>query len=397
MCNLICRCSLFSVLDHCGVDLPSSWDLMIFDNFSISNLKALPGTLRLQKKRDIKLFQLHEIVNEVRLFLKPLETVMPFLKFFHLNRSYLFDQFIRREMCNIGVNSVIDPKEQISRLVIVLEKAKTFLEKVMEGTIVYGDIYEYTATDLAQIEVEEEFRLFYMCPELKHYSEKGLEEMKSMLKLLKSIHYINKLILVCNQYELTGCLNDPELHKLTEVSKSLQLEENQRKLTPADAHITWKTVCDILGLNSQTNVDVLTVFETVSDSVEFFQFLGEMKFRDKEGETLFRQQHELVTAKLDQDAFTDSVLDHLYGAFFFIAPFMDQTQRLQDLMKKLDLKTQKFSSGQQQLETVKCHMHLITLWFSRVQVSICMYYIMLQYVSSKNERNKCTIYAARLG
>lgn len=358
------------------MDLPSTLESLIVDNFAITILNSQP---EMHKKRDIKLSELCKIVYKVRQFLNPLELVLQFLIFFHLNRSSLFEQFLRREMQIIGVNSVVNPEERISRLVVALEKTKTFLEKVMEGTIVYGDIYEYTETDLAQIEVEEEFHLFYKCRELKHCSEQGLEQMKNMLKLLKSLNYINKLMKVCEQYELCGCLNDPELHELTEILRTLESEEERRKLTPADAHKTWKVVCNILGLNSETSVDVLIVFETISDSVEFFQFLVEMKFRGKEGEVLFRQQYDLVTAKLDQDAFTDSVLDHLYGAFFFIVPFMDQTQTLQDLMKKLDLKKQKYSRVQQQLETVKCHMHHIRLWFSRVQVSSsCSIFVLIR-------------------
>lgn len=356
--------------------MPITLESLIFENFEITNL---PEMICLHKKKDIKLSKLHEIVYEVNQFLKPMKPVLKFLIFFHLNRSSLFDKFLTKEMHTIGVNNVINPEEQIPRLVIALEKTRTHLKKVMEGTIVYGDIYEYTETDLAQIDVEEEFHLFYKCHELKHCSKKGLEQMKSMLKLLKSVNYIDKLMKVCEQYELCGCLNDPEVHKLTQIVKSLESEDKRKKLTPTDAHKTWKLVCDILDLNSETSVDVLNVFETVSDSVEFFHFLVEMKFRGKEGESLFRQQYELVTQKLDQDAFTDSVLNHLYGAFFFIVPFMDQTQNLQDLMKKLDLKEKKYSRVQEQLDTVKCHLHLIRLWFSRVHVSLYMSVFVYEY------------------
>lgn len=380
------------------MDLPNTWDSLVSQHFLFPDslrghktVEYLPfsttkrlfnppsETIHLHMKKDLKLTELHQVVFEINEFVKPLEPVMPLLIFFCLNRSSLFDQFLKKEMsCVREKMEMKGPDQQISQLCIVLDKGRFFLKNIMEGTIKYGDMYEYTATDLVQIRVEEEFNLFCTCPELKDFSTEGLEAMKSMLKLLKSLYYINKLNQVCKQYKLAGCLSDPELHKLTEIARSLESAENKMQLTPSRAHNIWKSVCHILCLNEELDLDVLTIFETVSDSVDFFHFLVEMNFSEKGGESLFRQQHEFVTAELEHDVFTDTVLNHLFGAFFFIVPFMDQKQNLRALMNKIV--DRQLRDGQQQLLTVKSHMQLIRLWFSRVQVRKRMLLLSIEVV-----------------
>ena len=331
----------------------------------MSSFKPPVQEIVMRMKKDLKLNTLGQVVYELGGIISELQPNLPLLVFFHLNKSIIFDGFLKRKL--LGLNGVKDPHQQIAHLGLYLAEANTFLEQFMKGGITYGEIDKCTGVNIDEMNVDEEFKLFSMCPKQYISTEGGSEAMQSMLKLLKSVHLLNKLIKICNQFELRGCLNDSGLQQVDGISKSLETKESRMLLTPANAHTKWKTVCDLLCLEPNSEISVLFVFETVSDSVDFFHFLDEMGFTGKDGETLFRQQHELVTAKLEQDIFTDSVLNSLFGAFFFVLPFRNHTQSLQSLMK--DLCQRQVSNGQQQLETVNSHMHLIRLWFSRVQVS----------------------------
>ena len=385
--HLPCRCSLFSLLNGCGVDLPNTWGSLVSKVFLFpdslaghesptftpmsdtrGNIKLPIGNNHLHMKEDVHLAVLSQMVFEIKHFIKPLEPVMSMLIFFKCNKSVLFDHFLERELTNTvhEEKEKRDSDEQVVQLSCALHKTECFLRSVMEGTVTYGNICGNIIIDLGQIKVEEEFRLFSSCSQLSGYRREGLEAMKSMLKLLKSIHIIRKIAQVCEQYELDGCIKDPKLKYLTELANSLESEDSKMKLTPAKAQHTWEEVYPILCLDKNSDLDSLSIFKTVSNSVDFYHFIVEMNFRGKNGENLFRQQHELVTAELEHDAFTDSILNNLFGAFFFLAPFMDRAQNLNGLMKQIV--NQEMANGQEQLEMVKCNMQLIRLWFSRVQV-----------------------------
>ena len=333
-----------------------------------SSFKPPVESIIMRMKKDLELVCLAQIVHDLKCIISKLSPNMNLIVYFHLNSSKLFDEFLQQKMLVVSDEDEEDPDHQIIQLGSSLKEAILFLKQLMEGAITFGEIDKFTAVDINEINVDEEFKVFSTCPIGQCISSQdGSDAMKSMLKLLKSVYFISKLIDVCDQFKLNACLEDPGLHDIKSILKSLESKESKMQLTPTVAHEKWGKVCELLYLKPNFDFSVLFVFETVSDSVDFFHFLDEMGFTDKEGEILFRQQHELVTAKLEQDPFTDSILNHLFGAFFFVLPFMDHAQNLQSLMKELC--EREVNNGQQQLETVKSNMHLIRYWFSRVQVS----------------------------
>ena len=87
----------------------------------------------------------------------------------------------------------------------------------------------------------------------------------------------------------------------------------------------------------------------------------------EEGQAMFQQQYQLITAQLQHEEYNETVLNHLYAAFKIIEPFMDTHQNFQQLMSKvtrLDV-----TNGVKQLQTVNSNITLIQLWFSRAEVS----------------------------
>ena len=188
-----------------------------------------------------------------------------------------------------------------------------------------------------------------------------------MLKLFQYIHHIRIIQSVCEQYQLQGCLKDPKLAKLLCQVEKLDLEENRAKLTPLNASEMMEEVEKILYPESKASPHCLELFTSVRDSAGFYQFVREKRFVGKEGQAMFWQQYQLITAQLQHDEYDETVLNHLYAAFKLIQPFMDTNQNFQELM--LQVLSLDITKGLKQLQTVNTNITTIKMWFSRAEVS----------------------------
>ena len=190
-------------------------------------------------------------------------------------------------------------------------------------------------------------------------------KLELMQELFWCVHYIQSIYNVCEQYQLQGCLEDFQLLELWQLVKDLNLEGNHGKVTPLEASKMMERVKKNLCLGSEAYRELFTA---VGDSDAFYEFVHEKQFMGEKGQAVFRQQYQLITAQLQHEEYNEIVLNHLYGAFKIIEPFMDTHQSFQQLMShvtSLDV-----TNGVKQLQTVNSNITLIQLWFSRAEVGM---------------------------
>ena len=358
---------------------------------SITGTFAPPDrAVKLQTSKHLSLKLLSSVTEELIDFIHPLTQYIDILVYFKLHPSKVFNVYLQNEVEKLVVQvhieqSLEDQKEDqharfpvtVSILSNALEQTVALLAKIVTGDATYGEIVAGGLLDIksdgsqkfpgVRFDVEKEFQDLVKCPQIGSYCTDGLHIIKCLLKLLQLPHYVEMIDRVCGQYHLHKCQEDADFKKILKWAIDLQSEEERASLTPADAVTKWKEVQKIFCLQDDASLKCLDLFSKIADSVDFYHFLREKQFTGKKGEVLFRQQYDLVTAQLQHEEYNETVLNHLYAAFEFISPFTDPRQAFSCLMKavtSLDTTEEII-----QLDTVKNHMHLIRLWFSRAEVS----------------------------
>ena len=187
-----------------------------------------------------------------------------------------------------------------------------------------------------------------------------------MLELFQYTTHVNNIRSVCGQYKLKGCLDDPKLKDLCAIMEDHVLSEDRSQLTPLEAKKKMTQVKHILCLGDHTSSKCLEIFAAMADSAAFYQFVRDKQFYGQQGQAIFRQQYELITAQLQHEEYDESVLNHLLVAFKIITPFMDSNKNLTELMQEVT--EHNATHGFKQLNTVNSNITLIRLWFSRAEV-----------------------------
>ena len=293
------------------------------------------------------------------------------LVYFTLHPSKIFSAYLHKDI-DAQVLLVQDlenqEKEVQERLPVTpsilknaLQRTVALIGKLVKGTATYGEIVAGALLD-PRFDVEEEFQNLVKCPEIGNGTQ-GLYIVKCLLKLRQIPHYVEMIERVCRHYHLK-CQGDSDFKELLKWASVLQKEIEK---DPAIAKTKWEYVRTVFCLQDDASLKCLDLFSKIDDSVDFYHFLEDKQFTGKEGEVLFRQQFELVTAQLQHEEYNETVLNHLFAAFKFISPFTDSDQSFSSLMTAVtSLDT---TVGLTQLNTVKNNMHLIRLWFSRAEVS----------------------------
>ena len=360
----------------------------------------------LQLSKSVNLYQLAELITELGNFILPLIGHLDMLVFFKLNKSVMFDKYLRVQIRHntekfqslhpqsmmtspqiSGITfsvpslaSILPPSQKeicreeeglpIKIFIRSLESTRDLLAKVMHGDAKYSEIIAEGDLDLENLDVTREFSVLVDYSHANKMICTGLGGVQSMLELFQYSNHIQNIDNVCTQYKLKGCLNDPKLAKLKGLVGDLVSSEDARaKLTPNEASKKMQEVKATLGITEETNSKTLDLFAVIRDSAIFYQFVRDKQFTDQSGAAIFHQQYQLITAQLQHEEYDEQVLNHLYAAFKLMFPFMDSRQDLGTLMKKvlaLDV-----TNGLRQLVTVNANITLIRLWFSRAEVSRC--------------------------
>ena len=417
-------CTLPALLQEYGVSFPrklqekiSKYILFPGDKKSLGweapmNL-MLPNTtgefqpgheVSLQLSRYVRLYQLAELVTELGNFQQPLIGHLEMLVFFKLNKSVMFDKYLRVQIRHNterldsfkpqsiqpssqfsgfqfsvlipSLASVLPPscrdgseEEGVPITVFIrsLESTRDLLSKVTQGDAKYSEIIAEGALDLENLDVKREFAMLVEYSNMIRLPCNSLSGVQSMLELFQYSMHINNINNVCMQYKLKGCLDDPKLEKLKVLVGELVSSEDARaNITPNEALKKMQEVKATLDVTDCMCSKCLDLFTLIQGSALFYQFVRDKRFYGNLGIDKFKQQYELITDQLQHEEYDEVVMHHLYAAFKLMTPFMDRRQDLGTLMSKvLELDV---TNGLRQLETVNANITLIRLWFSRAEV-----------------------------
>lgn len=357
-----------------------------------------PGhDITLEVTRELTLRELKSLVQALDSFLKPIHgdsmELLDLLVFFFLSDSEIFDKYLKLELKKVDLklhpskyvcepsSAFLLPTLVINRqscrdtplgitmpvLADALSQTQHLLMRLIHGTASYNEIIADGSLRLSDI--DHEFEILNRYAKFARISTKyeGLKGVKAMLQLFQFTRHIQTIHNVCQQYRLDGCLEDPVLKDLIDLVKQLEEVANRDTLTAKDAVQKMSQVSSALCLNEGQNPKFLDVFSAIADSAVFHQFVMEKQFVGDRGGALFQQQYQLITTQLQHEEYNELVLNHLFAAFKFIAPFTDRRQGFRALMRQVS--GLNAYDAWRQLETVNRNINLIRLWFSRAEVS----------------------------
>lgn len=417
-----CRRLLRTVLIEYGIDIPQKIlhylsQLVIYPNETreailgdtmLHTLKpGFTGTFHpghnvsLTLTREVTFLMLKKMVVDLDVFLAPIKDNIDLLTYFFLRRSYIFDTYLRYQLrkhdaiangetvptSHLSISRIrsisgsligslrknTDSFKGISLdlLASALTDTKNLLVKIVEGTAEYTDVTAGGTLDLEKMDIDVEFQVLVDYTKyLKAGPENndGLHGIQCMLELFQYMTDIQNIFNTCDQYQLDRCLNDPRLMEVKRIADQLEDLESRNQLTPKEAIEKNKMIVSTLNLKKKGlghDRQCLQIFPAVADSSEFYQLLKEKDFYGEEGQKMFRQKYELITAQLQHEEYNEIVLNHLYAAYKYIMPFLDREQDFEKLMQQVSEMNNETSF--KELHTVNKNIHLVRLWFSRAE------------------------------
>ena len=313
--------------------------------------------------RKFSLKSLCQLVERITAFLAPVEQHLDLLVYFKLHHSYLFSTHMHHALSAILESA--RGEITLKQVCMAVEHVKALLEKLLEGTVTYGEIITENWFKLEMFDVEEEFSTLLECQHFHACGAPGFTGIKSLLKLIQFATPILTLKQVFEQYGLDCCSNDSHFEEIYKLALTLQDSEERATCTISidDAKQKWEIVYKALCLKKDASPKCLEVFSKVADSPDFYQFLKEKDLVGSLGSAEFHHKVEIITRHQELDDYQQMVLNHFIAAFKFIAPIMDPNHKslhsLMSAVAALDLPEEL-----PQLETVRKNMHLIQFWFS---------------------------------
>ena len=300
-------------------------------------------------------------------------------------------------MATVCVSMLVCPYVSFQVFCGAVKRTSEFLKGILTGQATYGTLWSLgcfqDASNVGAVDVDKELHI------IQDFAFRGVEAhtvaggIKSILKLIQFSGYLESIIGVCEQYKLTGCLEDEGLHQLREIHETISSEETKTQLTGMKSEEYLTKIREVLKLEDKDE-HCLALFGMLRDSTDFYKFLKEKNYKGPEGATYFRQQHTLITQQLQHEEYNEQVLNHLLVAFRYISPFLDCEQNLSQLMSQIyqntrDQATTIHNNAFCQLQTVNRNIHLVRLWFTRAEVGwseggmyvhmYCMYVWYAQY------------------
>lgn len=352
--------------------------------------------IQLEITCEVTVDRLKALVNDIDGFLTPIQPYLDLLTFFFLRDSEIFDKYLKLQLTKheekqrpIRKTSpaplfmlpavVVETKPtdaakgvSIDALGEVLKTTKELLLKLIKGSASYNDITADGTLTLKSLDIDQEFSILNQYAEHAYINitnAEGLKGVKAMLELFQYTHHIQVINDICKQFQLTRCLEDPNLKELVTIVDVLDKRSDQETLTAKDAIEKMKKVTKILRLGSGSNGRFLELFSAVADSADFYHFIvNEKQFVGQSGQALFQQQYQLLTTHLQHEEYNEVVLNHLFAAFKLIIPFTNREVDFITLMSKVS--GLNAYDGRRQLETVNRNINLIRLWFSKAEVRL---------------------------
>ena len=321
----------------------------------------------LEVKSSVTLSKLNDLVSDIKKFLGSLLEMIPMLDHFHLNESCIFKAFVKSELPN-------DESITSEQLAEILKRVKDKMRKVLTGVVAFSDLEPLAGAVMNLNLIKREVGIMIEFPDFQKYrSTDTVVHFENAIILHQILEHIYSLFTFCEEFELQECLKSDEVVRLREIVDGYQRGESwkQQKLKNITTIVT--EIQNILSIkstkeNRSEHFLFLSLFEPLNTNTkELRRFLNENNFRGK-GQTRFEQLLALVTQRLQHEEYNAEILTKLYAVYYLLVPLNKPDILFHELIETVSqLETTTCLS---QLRTVDSNIDLITMWFSRAEVSL---------------------------
>eukprot|EP00117_Sycon_ciliatum_P002930 scpid215/ scgid3933/ E3 ubiquitin-protein ligase RNF213 len=378
---------------------------------TINKARFIPSTTLQEAK---------ELLDVISDWLVPVVENLDVLVFFHHRNSRLFSAFLQKELNSVvlkrsavgaGDVEATTPDSQLSSLfsnadiysssrssgspesdasntshdpndgfsleefASALRATQDWLHRFVTNKAKLSDMYIITQDIFHAVSVQQEFDAlvefepFQIANRLEQGSSSGgsdvLANVRSMLELLNYSGILMTIVNVCHQYQLEGCLTDPQFRQVHSFAKQLSEGSFFEELDSGRASQV-KTELDTLLCG--TRPENLQIFAAIQDCVDFGKIICEHKFDRPQGKAKFESQVKLIMHQIENEEYNDIVLNHLTASFVYMLPFVDKSSTFAVLLRKVkSWQPDIIQHAIHQLRTVHDNMEMIKFWFSRAQ------------------------------
>ena len=370
-------CTLPALMQEYGVSLPRRLQEMISQNVQFpdepnhhnwepSTNPVPPSTtgrfqpgheISLKLAKNVGLCQLAELND----FQQPLLTHLQMLIFFKLNKSVMFDKYLRIQISHHCDTENLQHQKLLSLLpekglpsmkifVQSLKETEQFLVKAMKGDI---NLTIKDTFDMQSLAIVEETSLLAKYAEMCHLDFTGISKTQNILQLCQWIDYIQTIHVICQQYDLKNCIQDLQLIQL--VSLTNGLISGELEVTLDDAERILKQIKEILHITNIDDTDCLKLFRAVGESESVYQQLYHHNIMSP-----ILQHHTAVLQQLLHDT---AIVKDLPAAISLMIIFNDKKQDLTSLL----LRVFEFPDVQgsiQALKTINSNLPLVVQLFT---------------------------------
>ena len=306
-------------------------------------------------KDTVTLKKLIKLVKSIKSFLDPLFLMMPMLDHFHLQKSFMFEVYMKELLQH-------DESVTAQQLVEALKSVKLKLANILNGTAKYDDIKAFSnISDIRQeIKIVTKFVDFHSCANV----DVVVSHFKNKMIIQEILESINLLFTFCEDFQLQYCLNSENMIELKKIMAENKIETIPQKHLQSITD-TVEKIESHLGIH-QNHGEILKLFGSLNtDTNELRQFLDENNFRGK-GRFQFEQSLTLITQQLQHEEYNADVLANLYAVYYLLEPLNNPDLSFHDLIKTVSqLEAPTCFS---QLRTVKNNIDFIRIWFTRAEV-----------------------------
>ena len=239
-------------------------------------------------------------------------------------------------------------------------------ETVFHGKPIFNQVLHFsTLPAIKKLDLEEESVSLQAFVYLKTSSHRCLhvsESITAIIDIFEACDEIANLNRMCEQFDLTVCLNDPPMKHLCNITDEFHSDILRARITMNEAIEKMLAVEEILKIRNLPNNPCFKLISELQKCGSLYYFAQEKGFTSTDDirNSLFPPG--LVTASLHKD-----ILDQLCGAMEFIFPFFDKQCSLSELMTTITTLSNDIT-GISQLRIVMSNIDLIKLCFKRVEV-----------------------------
>ena len=365
---MYCRVFLKDILAQYGVNFPEIIIVFVekYLQYSEENGENMPyrKVLWNDSVHDISYKTLEGIAENLKSFLKPVHKFLPFMEYFHCNKSQLFDACMNQV-------SVEEEQDSMQRLVNIIKQVKTKVDRIMTNdSVSYDDVS--IMCSLSRSNCQKEMEILHNFPEYK------TSDVSSFLAMINDVNTlllfqpsIESVVTLCNRFDLKSCLNDQTFEKVKSINDVLLFEDRKLQMQLSEALDYLKTIRQVFKsstvecFSDEERKPYLELIAELAESEKFHLFLKSHRFLSERG--LFHNKLQLVTTQLQEEEYGSEVIDQLLPAFTLLSP-LDENIEFSALIDHI-FQQENPLHYRKQLQMVNSSMEGIHVWFSGIDVS----------------------------